>query len=106
MYNGFLFCDGHDGIFDKGLISFTDEGNVMVSSKLSKQDLYIIKPETIKLNILDAQKKYLEWHRENRFKRWIIIIRLGEILVFFVISIKHIKPNFNLKLPYNKVTWF
>ncbi|MCE5221641.1 MAG: hypothetical protein LLF98_10365 [Clostridium sp.] len=69
LYNGFLFCNGHDGIFDKGLISFTDEGNVMVSSKLSKHDLDIIKPETIKMNILEEQKKYLKWHRENKFKK-------------------------------------
>jgi len=69
LYNGFLLCKGHDGLFDKGLISFTDEGNVMISRKLSKQDLDIIKPETIKINILDAQKKYLEWNRANRFKR-------------------------------------
>lgn len=69
FYNGFLLCAGHDGLFDKGLISFTDEGDAMVSSKLSKHDLDIIKPETIKVNILEEQKKYLKWHRENKFKR-------------------------------------
>lgn len=69
LYNGFLFCDGHDGLFDKGLISFTDEGNVMISSQLSKHDLDIIKPETIKLDVLEKQKKYLKWHRENKFKK-------------------------------------
>lgn len=69
LYNGFLLCKAHDGLFDKGLISFTDEGNSMASSKLSKRDLDIIKIEDIKINVLKEQKKYLKWHRENKFKK-------------------------------------
>ncbi len=35
---GPLLCANHDKLFDKGLISFDENGNIIISSKLSNMD--------------------------------------------------------------------
>ena len=68
--NGILFCPNHDYLFDKGLISFTDEGKLLISSLLNQNDKTILGlNENIKLNLSEKKKKYLEWHRENIYKK-------------------------------------
>ncbi len=67
--NGLLLCPNHDFLFDKGYISFTDSGNILISNLLEDDDL-------VKLNITfddsisvyKGQETYLSWHRENIFK--------------------------------------
>jgi len=34
-YNGFLFYPNHDKLFDKGFITFGDNGNIIISSELN-----------------------------------------------------------------------
>ncbi|ARF66915.1 hypothetical protein B7C51_02510 [Paenibacillus larvae subsp. pulvifaciens] len=34
-YNGLLLCPNHDKLFDQGLITFTDEGKIIISSLLT-----------------------------------------------------------------------
>lgn len=68
-YNGFLLCPNHDKLFDQGLITFTDEGNIVVSSYLTpKTKKAFGLPETLCIYLDEAHKKYLSWHRENCFK--------------------------------------
>lgn len=68
--NGFLLCPIHDALFDKGYISFEDDGKIIVSQFLEK-DCYkllnISGSEQIK--ITNKNKIYLKWHRNNIFKR-------------------------------------
>lgn len=64
--NGFLLCPNHDKLFDKCLISFTEDGEIMIAEELSEEDrifLNINKNMKIKLN--DENKKYIEWHRKK-----------------------------------------
>jgi len=68
-FNGILLCPNHDKLFDQGLITFTDHGNIIISSLLTEKS--IIKLDLIKntcIDITNSNKKYLKWHRENCFK--------------------------------------
>ena len=71
VYNGLLLSPNVDKAFDKGLISFNDDGSILLSSTLSEFEwmrlglhhgLKLRKP-------LEPQHWiYLDWHRTNWFK--------------------------------------
>ena len=67
--NGFLLLPNLDKTFDKGYISFADDGTILVSDKLScSAELGIVEGMSIspdKLN--NSHRKYLEFHRCNVF---------------------------------------
>ena len=67
--NGLLLCPNHDRCFDLGMISFDENGKIMIASRLSKENrtlLNIKSSQKIKMN--KAMKYYMEYHRENVFK--------------------------------------
>ena len=65
--NGILLSPHIDSLFDKHLISFEDDGSIMISEKVSKQDLDILGvSKSIRLKVDDGMKKYLKHHR-NKF---------------------------------------
>lgn len=67
--NGFLLCPNHDALFDKGHISFNEDGSILISTSLdeaSKVFLNINNMMRIQLN--QDQQKYLKWHREHLYK--------------------------------------
>ena len=65
--NGILLSPNIDSLFDKHLISFEDDGSIIISEKVSKQDLDILGvSKSIRLNVDDGMKKYLKHHR-NKF---------------------------------------
>lgn len=68
FFNGFLLCPNHDSLFDKGYISFTENGSIIISESLNKKtsSLMNVNPK-IKITIQKGHEKYLEWHRENVF---------------------------------------
>ncbi len=66
--NGFLMCPNHDALFDKGYISFSNEGNILISSAILKEEYAFLNiDENIKISINPEQIKYIEWHRKNVF---------------------------------------
>lgn len=68
--NGFLLCKQHDGLFDRGLITINDEGELVFSPKLSDNDRILIERSGYKkIDINKEQKKYLDWHRKYVFKK-------------------------------------
>jgi putative restriction endonuclease len=68
-YNGFLFCPHHDKLFDKFLISFTDNGEIIISDKLSFEDKILLNiGENMKINLEEDNKIYLQWHRRKFFE--------------------------------------
>ena len=69
-YNGLLLAPNPDKIFELGLISFDDNGKIIISSKLNNEDLakLNINKET-KLNLKENHKKYFKHHRDNKFKK-------------------------------------
>lgn len=68
--NGLMLSPLYDKLFDKGFISFKDNGEILISDWLSPHNRELISfeysPEDLFLN--DQRKKYLEYHRENVFK--------------------------------------
>lgn len=67
--NGFLLCPNHDKLFDSGLISFDNDGKIMISDKLSEADREAFGVnENIVIDLTDANKEYLKHHRQKRFK--------------------------------------
>ncbi len=68
--NGLMLSPLYDKLFDKGFISFKDNGELLISDWLSPRNKELISfeysPKDLFLN--DQRKKYLEYHRENVFK--------------------------------------
>ncbi|MHC1682581.1 MAG: HNH endonuclease [Clostridiaceae bacterium] len=63
--NGLLLCANHDKLFDQELISFNDDGTILISEKLSKNDISQLDIINKKISVSNEQKKYLKWHREH-----------------------------------------
>jgi len=67
--NGLLLCPNHDYLFDNGLITFDEEGDIMISAKLGKhqiKEFEIKKSAVIVLN--DRTREYMSYHREKIFE--------------------------------------
>ena len=70
VYNGLLLSPTLDLAFDKGLISFDDDGLIMLSPELSANDLqHLHLNSSLRLRKIESQHQpYLEWHRTHLFK--------------------------------------
>lgn len=67
-YNGLLLSANLDAAFDSGLITFSSQGDILISTSFSEASDFGIQP-SMKLRKLDAQhQEYLTWHRDNEFK--------------------------------------
>ena len=68
--NGFLLCANHDQLFDKGLISFSDDGTILISKELSDEDKNLLNVhENQHIRLTEKNKLYLAHHRKKTFKR-------------------------------------
>lgn len=65
-YNGFILLASIDKAFDCGLISFDDNGNIMISPSFKDYNSAGIKPD-MSIDIKEKHKSYLAYHRENIF---------------------------------------
>ena len=70
VHNGLLLVATLDAAFDAGLISFDDNGLILISEKVSGEDQTASGIEsTMRLNRLnDEIRKRMAWHRSNLFK--------------------------------------
>nr|WP_285845778.1 HNH endonuclease [Metabacillus idriensis] len=67
--NGLLMCPNHDSLFDKGYISFDDEGTILISDSLDEcTRVFLNINETMNTRMNESQREYMKWHRENIFK--------------------------------------
>lgn len=71
-YNGLILTPTYDVLFDKGLISFYDDGRLLISSYLSSEisDVLLLE-EGVTYNIFNVhnlRSPYLEYHRKYIFK--------------------------------------
>ena len=68
--NGFLLSPLYDKLFDKGYISFDDNGRLLISDWLSQANKKRISFNYDKSELLlnDERKKYLRYHRDHIFK--------------------------------------
>ena len=69
-YNGLLLLPNLDVLFDFGLISFEDNGQILISNLLAKDTLNVLSiHEKMKLRLIkEEHKSYLEYHRKNLFR--------------------------------------
>ncbi|EJT6663610.1 HNH endonuclease [Clostridium perfringens] len=64
-FNGFLLCPNHDSLFDKHLISFQDNGEIIISKRLSEKEQELLNiNKDILINIEEENKKFLKDHRK------------------------------------------
>lgn len=67
--NGMLLCPTHDALFDKGLIAFSDNGNIIISNKVQESQLALLNiNKDIKIILRREQVPYIKWHRENQVR--------------------------------------
>lgn len=63
--NGLLLCPNHDKVFDKHLISFDENGKILVSSKLSRNNIIFLNiSESYSIDINQNNRKYYDFHRK------------------------------------------
>ena len=67
-FNGLLLLPTLDKLFDKGYISFDDNGSILISKLLTNYDILGIN-EHMKIEIEEEHKKYLKYHRKDIFKK-------------------------------------
>ena len=68
-YNGLLLCSMHDKLFDKGYISFNDDGTILVSEELSNINrIFSNIDENRIIEITNDNIPFIKYHRENIFK--------------------------------------
>lgn len=66
QYNGLLLSPNIDTLFDKGYISFDDDGKVMISDQLKCKKLPDL---NLKINLFEPSKKYMAFHRQEVYKK-------------------------------------
>lgn len=67
--NGLLLYPNHDALFDSGYISFDDNGRILISNSLSKNEYIFMNVNiNMRIEINNQSKKYLKYHRENIFR--------------------------------------
>lgn len=70
-HNGFILSPLYDKLFDNGLITFTDDKQVLISPWLTKRTVELIGIKTgqmFKQLPMTGRKKYLDFHRSNVFR--------------------------------------
>jgi len=69
-YNGLLLIPDYDFLFDRGYISFKNDGSVMVSQRLSPfaRKVFDVQNELHLRKVFPDNREYLEFHRGEIFK--------------------------------------
>ena len=66
--NGFILCPNHDKLFDRGFITFKDDGEVIVSNRIVGDVPRLSISDKILCNLSYGNMEYLEWHRDEIFE--------------------------------------
>ena len=67
--NGLLLCPNHDQLFDGGWITFAEDGKIMISKQLSKNDrVFTNVQDRLYVDLTEGNKEYMAYHRENIFR--------------------------------------
>lgn len=62
--NGLLLCPNHDALFDRGLISFDENGTIVISEKLIDREHMNVHND-MRIELTEGNKRYMEYHRAN-----------------------------------------
>jgi putative restriction endonuclease len=69
VYNGLLLSSLWDAAFDTGLVTFDDDGRVIVSPAMNSKAIQALQIEnTPVLSLTDEHRRRLAWHRLNRWQ--------------------------------------
>lgn len=70
VYNGLLLCPNLDLSFDRGFITFTDGGEIVISSTLDAdaQAVLGIHSGLRARGVLENHRTFLSWHREHVYR--------------------------------------
>lgn len=68
--NGIMLAPHVDALFDKGYISFSDDGGVIINKSLEVGEVFILLGlnASKKVTLGLEAKEYVSWHRDNIFK--------------------------------------
>lgn len=68
--NGLLLCPNHDILFDRGWITFDDDGKIIISSGLDYDDYALLNiSSNMYIDVWNGNKKYLAYHRAYKFHK-------------------------------------
>lgn len=68
LNNVLLLCPHHDSAFDKGYITFDQDGMMLISSELTIETRLLLNLNTEKkIELTEKQSEYMRWHKENIF---------------------------------------
>ena len=66
--NGLLLCPNHDKAFDRGYISFDDNGLIIISDELDDINrVFLNLRQDMSIKLTDGNREYLKYHRKNIF---------------------------------------
>ena len=66
--NGLLLCPNHDKLFDEGIISFDDDGRILISESLSENNRVLMNiSENIRILMDENIRHYMKHHRTVEF---------------------------------------
>lgn len=66
VFNGLLLSAHWDAVFDRGLVSFDDDGKALWKPELSPSAIRILAPDQVApLSLTDAHRHNLAWHRKQ-----------------------------------------
>ena len=66
VHNALLLCPNHDKLFDRHLISFDDDGKIMISNKINESDrklLCVSNKDKLRIEVNNSCQTYLKLHR-------------------------------------------
>jgi hypothetical protein len=67
--NGLLLIANLDALFNDGLITFDDDGEMLISGELAQKDRTILQLKGgLRKKPTARQRSYLKFHRENEFR--------------------------------------
>lgn len=72
-FNGILLSPNYNSLFDRGFISFNDNGTIIISKSISERNLKLLNiSRDIKINFRKEHYKFLKYHRNHIFiKSWV-----------------------------------
>ena len=68
QYNGLLLLPNLDKAFDLGFITFSEVGQIIVSSSLENTEIIGVE-KAMRLDLTDQHRSYMAFHRETVFER-------------------------------------
>lgn len=69
LANGLLLCPNHDKLFDGGYISFDEDGEIIISDKISSNSkIFMNVHADMKIEVTEDNADYIRYHRNNIFR--------------------------------------